>query len=359
MRESYQRAKVGYIVALRKWSHTSILNPESDRFLAVSQIEKPVIVIPGDDPAQIAGSPQLERLRNYGRVVLYDTRPADHAEQVLRAREADCLINSRSSVKWPAEVLQQLSRLKMITVCGIGTDSFDLQTVRQMGITLCNLPGRTAKVVAEHAFGLMLAAAKRAAFHTLELKAGRWPGLQNMTLAGKTLGVIGAGPIAAEMARLANALGMRVIAWTFHPTPERAAKLNVTFREFDELLRESDVVSLHLPLTPQSRQLLGEKELRMMKPGSLLINTARGAVVDEMALVEVLHNGHLAGAAIDVYSKEPLPADHPILSCAQVVLTPHCADQTPEGVELLNSGVVENVIAFLEGRPINVVVAGK
>lgn len=324
----------------------------------MSTSEKPVIVIPGDDPVQIAGSPQLDRLREHGRVVLYNTRPVDHAEQVRRAADADCLINSRSSVKWPADVLRKLTRLRMITVCGIGTDSFDLATVQQMGITLCNLPGRTAVVVAEHAFGLMLAIAKRAAYHTSELKGGRWPGLKNFTLAGKTLGLIGAGPIATEMARLASVLNMKTIAWTFHPSPERAKNMQVEFCELDELLRRSDVVSLHLPLTPQSRHLLGANELRMMKPASLLVNTARGAVVDEMALVEALHSGRLAGAAVDVYSTEPIPAGHPILTCEHVVLTPHCADQTPEGFELLNSGVVENVIAYLQGRPQNVVIAG-
>ncbi len=320
--------------------------------------QQPVIVIPGDDPVQIAGSPQLDRLRQYGRVILYNSRPADHAEQVRRAVEADCLINSRSSVKWPSEVLQQLPRLKMITVCGIGTDSFDLSTVQQMGMTLCNLPGRTAKVVAEHAFGLMLAIAKRTAYHTSALKGGRWPGIKNFTLAGKTLGLIGAGPIAAEMARLATVLNMKILAWTFHPNPERAAKMHVEFCDLERLLRESDVVSLHVPLTPQSRHLIGAKELATMKPASLLVNTARGAVVDECALVEALQSGHLAGAALDVYSTEPIPAGHPILNCEHVVLTPHSADQTPEGVELLNSGVVENVIAYLEGRPQNVVVAG-
>lgn len=317
--------------------------------------ERIAIVIPGDAPVQIGESAQLERLRDFGRVVLYDTRPADQAEQVRRAVEAVCLINSRSAVKWPGEVLRQLPKLKMITVCGIGTDSIDLRTARELGITVCNLPGRTAPVVAEHALGMMFAAAKRAAFHTSQLKAGRWLGTHNITLAGKTLGVIGAGPIAVEMARLSRAIGMQVIAWTFHPSSERSARLNLPFRELDELLASSDVVSLHVPLTPESRGLIGRQELRLMKSGSLLINTARGAVVDESALVDALQSGHLAGAALDVYSQEPLPLDHPILSCDQVVLTPHCADQTPEGIELLNSGVVDNVIAYLQGRPQNVV----
>jgi D-3-phosphoglycerate dehydrogenase len=322
--------------------------------IAISS-ESVVIVVPGDEPVQIAGSPQLDRLREYGRVELYATRPASDAEKVQRAVEAVCLINSRGAVKWPGEVLRQLPKLKLIAVCGIGTDAIDLPVARQLGITVCNLPGRTAPVVAEHAFGLMFAAAKRAAFQTMQLKAGRWSGMSNLTLVGKTLGLIGAGPIAAQMARLSRAVGMRVLAWTFHPSAERAARIGVEFHELEELLRESDVVSVHLPLTPESRRLIGRRELEWMKPGSLLVNTARGAVVDELALVSALNSGHLAGAALDVFDREPLPADHPLLGCDQVVLTPHNADQTPEGIELLNSGVVDNVIAYLKGKPQNVV----
>ncbi len=132
--------------------------------------------------------------------------------------------------------------------------------------------------------------------------------------------------------------------------------MGVEFVEFDELLRTSDAVSLHVKLTDKSRGLIGRRELELLKPGALLVNTARGAVIDTPALVEALRSGRLAGAGLDVFEQEPLPADHPLLECEQVVLTPHNADQTPEGMELLNSGIVENVIAFFEGRDVNRVV---
>jgi D-3-phosphoglycerate dehydrogenase len=148
---------------------------------------------------------------------------------------------------------------------------------------------------------------------------------------------------------------MEVVAWTFNPTPERAARLGVRFLPLDDVLRLSDVVSVHVKLTPESRGLLGARELGLMKPGALLVNTARGAIVDTAALVAALRAGRLGGAGLDVFDQEPLPADHPLLGCEQVVLTPHNADQTPEGMDLLNQGVVDNVIAFLEGRPQNVV----
>ncbi|HVA49909.1 MAG TPA: NAD(P)-dependent oxidoreductase [Pirellulales bacterium] len=317
---------------------------------------RPLIVIPGDDPMQLQGSPQLARLDAYGEVVLYRDRPIDDAEKIRRARDATCLINSRSSVTWPAGVLRQLPRLKIFAVCGIGTDAIDLEVARELGIDVRNLPGRTAGIVAEHALGLLLAIAKRAWFQTNELKQGRWSAMQNTYLRGTMLGLIGAGPIAAELARLAQAIGMQVQAWTFHPTPERARELGVRFVEFDELLASSDCVSLHVKLTDQTRGLIGRREFTLMKPGALFVNTARGAIVDTPALVEALNKGHLAGAGIDVFDEEPLRADHPLLGCQQVVLTPHNADQTPEGMELLNSGVVENVVAFFEGREQNRVV---
>jgi len=315
-----------------------------------------VIVIPGDDPPQVQGSPHLERLKGYGEVILHTDRPATAEEKVRRAGNAVCLINSRGAVKWPGEVLRQLPRLKMITVCGIGTDAIDLPAAEELGIVVSNLPGQTAPIVAEHALALMLAVARRAWFHTNELKSGRWTSHDNVYLRGKTLGLIGAGSIAAETARLGRAIGMEVLAWTFRPTPERAARLEVTFAALDELLSRSDVVSLHVKLTSESRGLIGEEQIRRMKPGAMLINTARGPIVDSRALVDALNSGRLGGAGLDVFDDEPIPAGHPLLACEQVVLTPHNADQTSEGWELLNGGVVDNVIAFLQGRPRNRVV---
>ncbi len=311
------------------------------------------IVVPGDDPVQIAGSPELERLALYGKVTLYTDRPADTEEKVGRAKDADILMNTRGVVTWGEAEFSRLPNLKMITTCAIGTDAFDLEAAKARGIIICNQPGRTAPVVAEHMFGLMFAAAKRAAFFTEALKSGRWVRMDNIMLQGKTLGIIGIGSIGAEMARLAGAVGMKVQAWTFHPSPERARNLGVEFTELDDLLTSSDVVTLHVKLTPETEGMIGRRELGLMKKGAILVNGARGAVVDTTSLVEAVDAGHLAGAALDVFDREPLPADHPLLHCEQVVLTPHCADMTPEGVALLNSGAVDNVIAYLEGNPQN------
>ena len=321
----------------------------------MSTRERVVIVAPGDDPEQIRDSHHLERLKPYGEVIVHRDRPQTREEKIARVKDAVCLMNTRGAIKWPAEDLRELPKLKMATTCGIGTDSFDLKAARAQGIVISNIPGKTAPVVAEHAFGLMMAAAKRAYFQTMEMKSGRWTRMDNVYLRGKTLGLVGTGNIGAAMGQLARAIGMKVIAWTFHPTSERAAALGVDFVSLDDLLRRADVVSVHVKLTDQSKGLIGTRELGLMKPGAILVNTARGAIVDAISVVSALKSGHLGGAALDVFEEEPLPANHPILSCEQVILTPHNADQTPEGMDILNAGVVDNVIAFLEGKPQNVV----
>jgi len=313
------------------------------------------IVVPGDDPPQIAGSPHLEKLEPYGTLTLYDTRPESKEEQVERVKDAEIIMNTRGSVKWGEAEFSQMPNLKMITTCSIGTDMIDLESAKKHGVTICNQPGRTAPVVAEHMFGLMFAISKRAAYFTREMRAGKWPRIDNVMLQGKTLGIVGTGNIGAEMARLARAIGMEVIAWTFNPSPERAKQMGVRFVELEELLQTADVVSLHVALTDDTRGMIGEKEFQLMKPGALFLNGARGAVIDTPALVGALNSGHLGGAGIDVFEQEPPPADLDLLQCDQVVLTPHCADMTPEGVDLLNSGAVENVIAFLEDRTQNIV----
>jgi phosphoglycerate dehydrogenase-like enzyme len=217
-------------------------------------------------------------------------------------------------------------------------------------------PSVTATLVAEHAFALLLAVSRRTAYFTAAVRAGRWPRRLATSLLGKTLGVVGTGNIGCEMIRLSRAFGMDVIAWSFHPNDEKAARLGFRYVELEELFAQSDALSLHLKLTDKSRGFIGEKELAQVRPGCLLVNTARGAMIDNASVIAALEDGRLGGVALDVFDQEPIRQGHPLLQCEQVVFTPHSADQTPEGVDLLNLGCVENVIAFLEGRPQNVVV---
>ena len=317
--------------------------------------EKPIVAIPSDDPPQCQGSPWLTKLQEKAEVRLFTDRPVDFEEQLERARGASAIINSRSYIQWPREAIEQLPDLGHITVCGIGTDSIDLDAAREHGVLVSNIPGRTAPVVAEHSFALMWAISKRLAWYLDSMRAGLWTKMDGMFLAGKTIGIIGTGNIGAEMARLCGAVGMNVIAWTFNPSDERAAALGVEYVELSELLSRSDVISIHIQQTPESYHMLGERELAMTKPGALLVNAARGPIVDEVALVNALNSGHLGGAALDVFEEEPLRDNHPLLDCEHVILTPHIADMTPEGLDLLNQGVVENTLAFLDGSPQNIV----
>ena len=314
-----------------------------------------VIVIPGDDPPQITGSPHLDRLRAVAEVILYQERPNSSHEKIERVSVADIMINTRSMVTWPADVLHALPKLKMIATCTAGVDSIDMQAAKELGITVCNQPGRNAPAVAEHMFGLMLSVAKNAVRQTQQLKKGIWTESKNIYLRGKTLGIIGTGYIGQEMARLGQAIGMNVIAWTYNPSEEKARKFNLEYVPFKELLSASDVISLHVKLTADSKYLIGEKEFGLMKPSTILVNGARGDVVDMQALVSALKTGAIVGAALDVFDIEPLPNDHAILACDNIALTPHHADQTPEAMEWLNEGAVDNILAYINGTPNNVV----
>lgn len=313
--------------------------------------ERPLVVIPGDEPPQIADSPELDRLRDRAEVVLHRDRPGSAEEKMARVEGAKVIMNTRSAVTWREDELRALPNLGLIATCSVGTDAIDLVTAKDLGIVVSNQPGVNAPFVAEHMFGLMFAAAKQAAYQTQALKAGRWELPVNAMLQGKRLGILGTGAIGAEMARLGRAIGMEVVAWTYNPSPARANELGVEFVSFDELLTTSDVVSLHVRLSDDSRGLIDAAAIAKMKPTAILVNGARGDVVDHAAMVNALQSGALYAAALDVFPDEPLGPDDPILSCDRVVMTPHAADQTPEAVLAVNRTVVDNVIAFLDGAP--------
>lgn len=310
------------------------------------------VVIPGDDPPQIGDSASLERLRQRATLEIYRDRPVSDEEKIRRVRNADVILSSRSAVTWRESDFAQLPRLKMIATCSVGTDSIDLDAARARAIVVSNLPGVNAPFVAEHMIGLMFAVAKRAAEQTQALQSGQWnASLPNVMLQGKRLGIVGTGAIGAEMARLAKALGMEVVAWTFNPDSRRERELGLRYVSLDELLSTSAVVSLHVRLSEQTAGLIGAREIALMRPDAILLNGARGPVVDTQALIAALERGHLHGAGVDVFDQEPLPADAPIARCDRVVLTPHAADQTPEAVQAVNDAAVDNVLAFLDGAP--------
>lgn len=314
------------------------------------------IVVPDDFPPVYGEHPEeLDPLRAYGEVVLYSTRAASRAELLDRLAGAAVVINVRGYTKFDADLLRACPSLRLVSILGTGTDNVDLAAAAALGVTVTNTPGASTESVAELAFGLMLDAARHISLSDRRVRAGEWRHQLGMELKGKTLGVLGLGEIGQEMARRARGWGMRVIAWSLRHDPERAAACGAELVEFDDLFRQADVVSVHLRGSPRTAGLVGRRELALMKPTAVLVNTARGAIVDQDALVEALQTGRIAAAGLDVFPEEPLPPDSPLRTLDNVVLTPHFGWVTREANARLMRRPVENVIAFLEGRPQNVV----
>ncbi len=308
------------------------------------------IVIPDDEPAVMSRSMAFRNLAGHN-VRTYLTRPSGPAELAERIGDDDIVINIRSTSRFTADVLEKCRALRLISIWGTGTDNVDLEAARRQGIRVTNTPGVSAIAVAEHTLALMMAVAKRTVEVDQQVRQGRWPRAMVTQLRGKTLGLIGTGAIGREVARLGSGIGMRVIAWTFHPRGDVAEWVS-----FEEVFRQSDVLSVHVRLSPETSGLIRREHLDLMKPGAILINTARGGIVNEADLVQAILTNRIAGAGLDVFETEPLPPESPLFAMPNVVLTPHAAGITPEATEAGLALAIENVCAFLAGEPTNVVV---
>jgi phosphoglycerate dehydrogenase-like enzyme len=310
----------------------------------------PRIVIPDDEPAVMVPSLAFRKLAGHD-VRTYPTRPSGPVELADRIGDSEIVINIRASSRFTAEVLEKCPALRLISIWGTGTDNVDLAEAQRKGIRVTNTPNVSAVAVAEHTLALMMAVEKRTVQVDQQVRQGRWPRAMVTELRGKTLGLIGIGAIGREVARLGAGIGMRVIAWTFHPRGDL-----VEWVAFDDIFRRSDVVSIHLRLSTETSGLIRREHLELMKPGAILINTARGGIVKESDLVQALQANRIAGAGLDVFETEPLPADSPLCALPNVVLTPHAAGITPEATEAGLALAIENVFSFLAGEPTNVVV---
>jgi D-3-phosphoglycerate dehydrogenase len=314
------------------------------------------IVIPDDFPPVYAERPALlDRLRAFGEVSVFGSKAASEAELIERLAGAGVAINVRAFNAFPASVIAACPALRLISIVGTGTDHIDLDACTRAGVVVANTPGASTASVAELTIALMLAAARRIPETDRRVRAGEWYHHEGTELAGKTLGLVGLGLIGQAVARIASALGMRVVAWSFHDDPARAAALGVAMVSLPDLLREADVVSVHLRNSPESRRLIGAAELALMKPSAIFVNTARAAIVDENALTAALASRRIAAAGIDVFGQEPLPEGNPWVSLDNVVLTPHVGWVTREASERLADLPVQNVEHYLRGDPANVV----
>ena len=275
------------------------------------------------------------------------------APEALRERigEYDALV-VRSETKVTADVLDAATRLRVVGRAGVGVDNIDLDAATRHGILVLNAPTGNTIAAAEHAVAMMMAMVRNIPIADQSLHAGRWERskFMGMELRDKTLGVLGLGKIGFEVARTASSgLQMRVIAHDPLVTAERATQAGAELVEFETLLAESDVLTVHVPMTDATRGVIGADELRRMRPGARLINVARGGIIDEQALADAIREGHIAGAAIDVFTSEPPAADNPLLGVPQIVLTPHLGASTREAQVNVAYDVADQIVEYLQG----------
>ncbi len=321
----------------------------------MSRTERLAVAVLDDTDRLAARSPAIRRLRETPgvEVDVIETRLDPVTALPARLAGVAAVIPIRERTCFDDALLARLPDLRFISQTGTGVNHIDLAACTRRGIlvaTTTHEQGSGPSVV-ELVFGLVFAVARRIAQLDRDVRAGAWPAFPGRELAGSTLGILGLGAIGSAVAAAGRAFRLSPIAWGPTLTPERAAAAGVEYVARDDLFRRSDILSIHLKLSDRSRGLVGARELALMKPTAILINTARGPIVDEAALVAALEAGRLAGAGLDVFATEPLPAGHPLTRLDSVVLTPHIGWTTHEVYERFFAGAVDNILAWRAGRP--------
>lgn len=282
------------------------------------------------------------------------TEPFGGADEVVRALAGfDVVVAMRERTRFPAEVLERLSDLRLLVSTGPRNAAIDLDAARRLGVTVCGT-GYSARPTVELTWALILAAARNLPEEAASVRAGGWQLALGGGLDGKTLGLLGLGRIGSAVARIGQAFGMDTIAWSQNLTAEKAAEHGVRAVSKDRLFADSDVLTVHLVLSSRSRGLVGAAELAAMKDTAILVNTSRGPIVEEAALVEALRTGRIGKAAIDVHDTEPLPADHPFRSLPNILATPHIGYVSRELYETFYGDAVADIAAFVAGTPLRV-----
>lgn len=294
------------------------------------------------------GSPAIERLRQKAQVEICTEKFVSEEALIRALKGSQAIIPIRERTRFPAALLQALADLELIAQTGNHAYHIDMEAATQAGILVTMAPAGVG--VTELTIGLMISLMRRIPQSDQAMRKGEWSLVLGRVLKGKTLGILGLGKVGSEVARIAQAFGMKVIAWGPTLTKERAEKAGATFMPLEEVLKNSDVVSVHLKLSDQSKQLINEARLRLMKKTAYLINTARGAIVDEKALFKVLDEKAIAGAALDVFVEEPLPASSPLLGLDNVVLAPHLGWPTDAGFQGFAENAVQSILDYMEGK---------
>jgi phosphoglycerate dehydrogenase-like enzyme len=287
------------------------------------------------------------------QLTVFNDHLEDAAALIERLQDFQIICAMRERTPFPRRLLERLPALKLLVTAGMSNASIDLWAADELGITVCGT-GSPGHATAELTWGLILALARNIPWEERALRAGRWQTTLGHDLHGKTLGVIGLGRLGSKVARIGQAFGMPIVAWSQNLTAARAAECGATPLGKDELLQQADIVTLHLRLSERTRGLIAARELALMKPTAWLINTSRGPIVEEAALIAALHSGTIAGAALDVYDREPLPAEHPLLRLPNIVLTPHIGFVTEETYRVFYREMLEDILAYLQGAPVRV-----
>jgi phosphoglycerate dehydrogenase-like enzyme len=297
-------------------------------------------------------------IRDRGIEIAVERFPFADEEDVLRSlAESEIVCAMRERTAFPKPIVDRLPKLKLLITTGMRNASFDMEALKARGVTVCGTggPGGGNEDTAELAWGLILGAARRIAEDHAFMRHGGWQTRIGHRIAGKTIGLLGLGRLGSAVARVGIAFGMNAIAWSQNLTAEKAAVHGVERVEKDDLFHRSDILSVHLVLGPRSRGLVGAREIGLMKPSAILVNTSRGPICDTEAVIAALKAGRLAYAGFDVYDQEPLPINHPLRTAPNVLLTPHIGYVTDENYRSSYPQIVENVLAFLDGKPIRVI----
>ncbi|EPX64993.1 D-3-phosphoglycerate dehydrogenase [Cystobacter fuscus DSM 2262] len=291
------------------------------------------------------------RLPADSELVVFDHHIAEREVLLETLQRFEVIVLMRERTPFPAEVIERLPNLRLLITTGNRNASIDLAACRARGITVSGT-GAVGTSTAELTWGLILALIKRIPLEDRALRAGRWQTGLTTSLTGKRLGLLGLGKLGTQVARVGQAFGMEVVAWSQNLTDTRAAEVGARRVEKRELFATSDIVSLHLVLGERTRGIVGAEEFNAMKPEACFINTARAGLVDEAALVEVLRERRIAGAGLDVFSIEPLPANHPLLALDHVVLTPHLGYVTRENYTVFYRDALEDILSWKAGKPV-------
>jgi phosphoglycerate dehydrogenase-like enzyme len=285
---------------------------------------------------------------------VFDEPLGNEANVAKALVDFDIICAMRERTPFPGALIQKLPKLKLLITTGMRNASIDVAAAKERGVTVCGTP-TTGNPTSAIAFALILELARHVGYESARMRAGvLWQSTIGLDLEGLTLGVLGLGKLGTRTAHIAKAFGMHVIAWSQNLTTEKCAAAGVSYAGKDDIFRQSDFISIHLVLSDRTRGLIGARELALMKPSAYLINTSRGPIVNEAALIAALRVKKIAGAGLDVFDSEPLPLDHPFRKMDNVVITPHLGYVSVQNYRTLYGGTVEDIRAFLDGKPVRV-----